>query len=147
MIGLNRLRCVSAQPCAPHPTLDAFPLLSLRLTALLFVFMLNTACHKGDPTIACRVDTDGTKCSVVPEREHSDQVIQIAIQHDGTCTIDKAVVTCSEVGKRIRAGHVLDNPTVTVCGDRNVAYDVVGGVLKALVTEDLPAMFGCTQDK
>ena len=119
----------------------------LRFAVLLFVFIVNSACHKGDPTVACRVDTDSTNCSVVPLRDHSDQVIQVGIQRDGTCTIDKVVVACSNVGKQIRATHALENPRVTVCGDSNVAFDVIGGVLKALTNEDLPSMFGCAQEK
>jgi biopolymer transport protein ExbD len=119
----------------------------LRFAVLLFVFMLESACHKGDPTVTCRVDTDSTNCSVVPLRDHSDQVIQVGIQRDGTCTIDKVAVACSNVGKQIRAAHELEKPRVTVCGDPNVAYEVVGGVLRALTNEDLPAMFGCAQEK
>ncbi len=84
---------------------------------------------------------------MVPLRDHSDQVIQVGIQRDGTCTIDKVVAACSNVGKQIRAAHALENPRVAVCGDPNVAYEVVGRVLRALTTEDLPSMFGCAQEK
>jgi biopolymer transport protein ExbD len=119
----------------------------LRIAVLLFVFMVDSACHKGDPTVTCRVDTDSTNCSVVPQRDPSNQVIQVVIQHDGTCTIDNVVVACSNVGKQIRAAHTLENPRVAVCGDPNVAYDVVGEVLRALTNEDLPSMFGCAQEK
>jgi biopolymer transport protein ExbD len=109
--------------------------------------MAGSACHKGGPTVACHVDTDSTNCSAVPLRDHSDQVIQVGIQRDGTCTIDKEVVACSNVGKQIRAAHAVENPRVTVCGDRNVGYEVVGVVLRALTNEDLPSMFGCSQEK
>ena len=119
----------------------------LRFAILSLVFTVNSACHKGDLTVSCRVDTDSTNCSVVPLRDHSDQVIQVGIQRDGTCTIEKVIVVCSNVGKQIRAAHSLDNPRVTVCGDPNVAYDVIDGVLKASTNEDLPSMFGCAQEK
>jgi biopolymer transport protein ExbD len=128
-------------------SLDCFMALWLRFTVLFFVFMVGSACQKGDPTVACRGDTDSTNCSVVPLRDHSDHVIQVGIQRDGTCTIDKVVVACSNVGKQIRASHPLENPRVKVCGDPNVAFDVIGGVLKALTNEDLPSMFGCTQER
>jgi biopolymer transport protein ExbD len=98
-----------------------------------------------DPAFKCRVHGDETKttCGVEPVRNQTDQKIYVQLQEDGTCAVDSVVTPCLDVGKKIRAQHLTDDPKVNVCARANAKFDAVGDVINALNDEYLPLAFGC----
>jgi len=115
---------------------------SLRLTVIALVLSMCLACHK--QTVACYSTGVDAGCSVVPVRKRSDLIVHVYMDERRTCTVDGQLVACSDVGKKIRAAHPSDDPTVSFCAARALSYEAIGLVLGTISREVLPMQFGCS---
>jgi biopolymer transport protein ExbD len=96
----------------------------------------------GDPSVKCWVGST-TKCGTEPVRKPTGQQVDVQLRDDGSCTIDSILTPCLDVGRKIRADHLSDDPKVVICASPNAKYDAVGKLLSAVADEHLPGAFGC----
>jgi hypothetical protein len=97
----------------------------------------------GDPLVKCWVNDTTMKCGSEPIRKQTNQQIYVHVGDDGNCSLDSVVTPCMDIGKKIRAEHLSDDPKVSVCASEKIKYDAVGKVLGALSEEHLSPAFGC----
>lgn len=115
---------------------------ALRLTVIAALLSWCLGCDKH--TFACHTNGVEAGCSILPVRKPTSVIIRVYIDDQRVCSVDSQSVPCSDVGRRIRSAHPLDDPTVTVCAARNVTYDVLGSVLSTMSREYLTVRFGCS---
>jgi biopolymer transport protein ExbD len=59
----------------------------------------------------------------------------VAISNEGTCTLDDAVVSCDEIGERIRERRLPDDVRISVDAAANAPLDVIKAVLRSIERE------------
>jgi len=59
----------------------------------------------------------------------------VAISNEGTCTLDGEVVSCDEVGERIRERRLPDNVRISVAAAANAPLDAVKAALRSIDRE------------
>jgi biopolymer transport protein ExbD len=96
----------------------------------------------GDSSVKCWVGST-TMCGTEPISKQTGQQIYVQLGDDGSCIIDSAPTPCVDVGRRIRADHLSDDPKVVICASAKAKYDAVGNLLSAVADEHLPGVFGC----
>lgn len=86
-------------------------------------------CTRTEP--AARKVTVDTKV----EAPRTSGTVDMAISNEGTCTLDGEVVSCDEVGERIRERRLPDNVRISVSAAANAPLDAVKAALRSIDRE------------